>query len=82
MLDRIRDCHMLFTLSIGGPAAARVTRANIHPIKKTAPAEASVVLKELSQVIATNPPPWVKRILGFEKSAVEYAQLELEESYE
>lgn len=82
MLDRIRDCHMLFTLSIGGPAAARVTRANIHPIKKTAPAEASAVLKELSQVIATNPPPWVKRILGFEKSAIEFAQLELEESYE
>ncbi len=68
MLDKIRDCHLLFTLSIGGPAAARVTRANIHPIKKPTPMSAEAVLAELSNVIATNPPPWIKRILGMKIS--------------
>ncbi len=68
MLDRIRDCHMLFTLSIGGPAAARVTRANIHPIKKLTPMSTEEVLADLSNVIATNPPPWIKRILGLATS--------------
>ncbi len=77
MLDRIRDCHMLFTLSIGGPAAARVTRANIHPIKKLTPMSAEDVLTDLSNVIATNPPPWIKRILGMKTS-----DRVLEEEYE
>ncbi len=78
MLDRVRDCHMLFTLSIGGPAAARVTRANIHPIKKMTPMSAQEVLSDLSNVIATNPPPWIKRILGIATSE----KLLEEESYE
>lgn len=78
MLDRIRDCHMLFTLSIGGPAAARVTRANIHPIKKLTPMSAEEVLSDLSNVIAVNPPPWIKRILGIEISE----KILEEESYE
>ncbi len=78
MLDRVRDCHMLFTLSIGGPAAARVTRANIHPIKKMTPMSAEEVLSDLSNVIATNPPPWIKRILGIATSE----KILEEESYE
>ncbi|MGP8305486.1 NifB/NifX family molybdenum-iron cluster-binding protein [Vibrio sp. YIC-376] len=78
MLDRVRDCHMLFTLSIGGPAAARVTRANIHPIKKLTPMSAEEVLSDLSNVIATNPPPWIKRILGIATSE----KILEEESYE
>ncbi len=78
MLDRVRDCHMLFTLSIGGPAAARVTRANIHPIKKMTPMSAQEVLSDLSNVIATNPPPWIKRILGIATSE----KILEEESYE
>lgn len=80
MLDKIRDCQMLFTLSIGGPAAARVTRANIHPIKKAIPMSAQQLLSELSAVIATNPPPWIKRFLGI--SQPKMTQRELEESYE
>ena len=80
MLDKIRDCQMLFTLSIGGPAAARVTRANIHPIKKPAPISADQLLGELTDVIATNPPPWIKRFLGlYEPKQVEMA---LEDSYD
>jgi nitrogen fixation protein NifX len=80
MLDKIRDCQMLFTLSIGGPAAARVTRANIHPIKKPTPLPAAVILSDLSNVIATNPPPWIKRFLGLYQP-MELTR-ELEESYE
>ncbi|MHA2936821.1 NifB/NifX family molybdenum-iron cluster-binding protein [Vibrio sp. RC27] len=79
MLDKIRDCQMLFTLSIGGPAAARVTRANIHPIKKPAATSADLVLSELSNVIATSPPPWIRRFLGVNPMQTELA---LEECYE
>jgi hypothetical protein len=29
----IKDCHVLFAQSIGGPAAAKVIRADIYPIR-------------------------------------------------
>jgi len=63
MLSLLRECHIVFTLSIGGPAAARVTRAYIHPVKKAVPIDANTILSDLSQVIATNPPPWMKKVL-------------------
>jgi nitrogen fixation protein NifX len=63
MLSLITDCHILFTLSIGGPAAAKVTRAYIHPVKKTQACVAEEVLAELAKVIAGTPPPWMLKLL-------------------
>jgi nitrogen fixation protein NifX len=62
LLAQIHDCQLLFTLSIGGPAAARVTRANIHPVKKNTPMPAQTILTELQEVLCHNPPPWIKKI--------------------
>lgn len=73
ILSLMRECHILFTLSIGGPAAAKVTRANIHPVKKKAPVAAEEVLSELSQVIGTNPPPWMQKLLGAEQDTCRIA---------
>ncbi len=70
MLTLLKGCQMLFTLSIGGPAAARVTRANIHPVKKAVPEEAGPAMQSLSAVIANNPPPWIAKLLGIETHAV------------
>ena len=64
MLSLIQECQILFTLSIGGPAAAKVTRADIHPVKKLAAVPTEDVLTELSRVIGSNPPPWMKKALG------------------
>ncbi|MEF1290251.1 NifB/NifX family molybdenum-iron cluster-binding protein [Vibrio sp. M260118] len=66
ILSLIKGCQILFTLSIGGPAAAKVTRAYIHPVKKLHPVDASEVLTELSKVIANNPPPWIQKALDGE----------------
>lgn len=63
ILSLIKGCQILFTLSIGGPAAAKVTRAYIHPVKKLHPVDASEVLTELTKVIANNPPPWIQKAL-------------------
>ncbi|MDW6004011.1 dinitrogenase iron-molybdenum cofactor biosynthesis protein [Vibrio mangrovi] len=64
LLELIHDCQILFTLSIGGPAAAKVTRADVHPIKRATPTEAGEVMTELSQVICNSPPPWLRKQLG------------------
>jgi len=59
----IGDCQLLFVQSIGGPAAAKVVRRGIHPLKKPAGGEARKLLAEVQQRL-TNPPPWLARIMG------------------
>lgn len=64
--ELIRDCQVLYVVSIGGPAAAKVVRADIHPIKKVDGGKAREVLAQLSDVIAKNPPPWLAKVMGQE----------------
>jgi nitrogen fixation protein NifX len=60
----IRDCHMVYIIAIGGPAAAKVVQAGIYPMKKEEGGAAREVLQELQQAIAISPPPWLAKILG------------------
>jgi len=62
--DLIRDCQLLYIVSIGGPAAAKVVRADVHPIKKPQGGKAREVLEDLSTVIAGSPPPWLAKAMG------------------
>jgi nitrogen fixation protein NifX len=75
----ISDCHVLFVQSIGGPAAAKVVRADIYPIKVPDVTEASVQLQEFQQVFSA-PPPWMAKILGLsaeERKRFSYDDAEL-----
>jgi nitrogen fixation protein NifX len=60
----IRDCPVLYIVSIGGPAAGKVVQSGIYPIKKEAGGSARVILSELQHAIATSPAPWLAKILG------------------
>jgi nitrogen fixation protein NifX len=60
----IEDCQILYTLSIGGPAAAKVVKAGVHPIKLPAGGSARAHIQELSVAIATAPPPWLAKVMG------------------
>lgn len=59
----INDCQIVYVQSIGGPAAAKVVRADIHPIKKPEGGRAREVLIEL-QGRLNSPPPWLAQIMG------------------
>jgi len=61
--EQIRDCDLLYVVSIGGPAAAKVVRRDIHPVKKPAGGEARVILAELQGALAL-PPPWLAKAMG------------------
>ena len=63
-VNLIKDCHVLYVVSVGGPAAAKIIRADIYPMKKLEGGEAEVVLGELQAVMAGSPPPWLAKILG------------------
>ena len=60
----IKDCHVMYVQSIGGPAAAKVVRAGIYPMKVAEGGNAPEVLADLQQVMKGHPPPWLAKVLG------------------
>jgi len=62
-VNLINDCHVVFVQSIGGPAAAKVIRGNIYPVKIPEAIEATDQLREF-QAVFDAPPPWFAKILG------------------
>ena len=75
----IEDCQVLYVASIGGPAAAKVVKRDIHPIKRPQMGNAREHIAELSRILADKAPPWLAKIMGtdtddrvrFERSAEE-----------
>jgi nitrogen fixation protein NifX len=76
-VEQIADCQVLCVVSIGGPAAAKVVKAGIHPLKQPKGGPAAQVLDELQRVMADAPPPWLAKLLG--KSAEERVRFDLSE---
>lgn len=63
-VNLIKDCQVLYVVSIGGPAAAKVIRADIWPMKKIEGGLASDVLREVEVAMQGTPPPWLAKIMG------------------
>ncbi|HRH76245.1 MAG TPA: dinitrogenase iron-molybdenum cofactor biosynthesis protein [Cellvibrionaceae bacterium] len=60
----INDCQVLYTTQIGGPAAAKVVRVGVHPMKIDAPIGARVLLRQLQAVLIQGAPPWLAKAMG------------------
>ncbi|MEW7984049.1 MAG: dinitrogenase iron-molybdenum cofactor biosynthesis protein [Candidatus Sedimenticola endophacoides] len=60
----ISDCQILFVASIGGPAAAKVVRTGVHPIKKPDAGSAREEIISLQGVIGEDAPPWLAKVMG------------------
>lgn len=60
----IQDCQVLFVASIGGPAAAKVVKLDIHPIKFPQGGSAREHMDSLSEQLAHKPPPWLAKVMG------------------
>lgn len=75
----LRDCQVLYVSSIGGPAAAKVIRVGVHPVKVKQIQAARDVMEQLRQVMQVSPPPWLAKHMGqhaidrvrFDRSSVE-----------
>lgn len=62
-IERLRDCRLVYMTAIGGPAAARMARLGIMPVKVP---ERTVILESaerLMEQIRTAPPPWLRLAL-------------------
>lgn len=72
----IKDCQIVYVQSIGGPAAAKAVRANVHPVKAPEGGQASIALQRL-QAVLDAPPPWLAKILGVQaKSLIRFSEAE------
>jgi len=76
--ELINDCQIVYVQSIGGPAAAKVVRAGVHPVKIPTVAPAREAIARLQSVLDA-PPPWLAKIMGVEaKSLAQFAAEEEE----
>ena len=63
-VEALAGCHLLFCLAIGGPSAAKVVSAKIHPIKVQAPSPIEEVLERTRTMLNGAPPPWLRKVLA------------------
>ena len=64
----ILDCQVLFIASVGGPAAAKIIKKGIHPIKQITVVPTSELLEKLQLALA-NPSPWLGKVMGKDAQA-------------
>lgn len=60
----VKDCQVLYVQSIGGPAAAKVVRAGLHPMKTPEGGNALEIIAQLQPILAGSPPPWLAKAIG------------------
>lgn len=63
-VEALTGCHLLFVLAIGGPAAARVVGAHIHPVKLPKPETIDGIIGRIQTMMSGNPPPWLRKVMG------------------
>lgn len=62
-IEAIKGCAMLFSLAIGGVAAARVVNAKVYPLKLPAPETIIDVIGRVQGMMKGTPPPWMRKML-------------------
>lgn len=63
-LEALAGCALLFVRAIGGPAAARVVGAGVHPIKLAEDEAVEGVLTRVQAMLRSSPPPWLRRTMA------------------
>jgi nitrogen fixation protein NifX len=60
----IADCAIVYTMQIGGPAAAKLVSRRIQPMKTGAEVPIAEIVARLQEVLRGNPPPWLRKAMG------------------
>jgi nitrogen fixation protein NifX len=60
----LAGCAIVYTVAIGGPAAAKLVARRIHPMKTQEPKPIAELVAQLQQVLRGNPPPWLRKLLA------------------
>ena len=60
----VAGCAIVYTVQIGGPAAAKLVARRVHPMKTAAELPIAEAVERLQQVLKGNPPPWLRKAMG------------------
>ena len=60
----IAGCAIVYTMQIGGPAAAKLVARRIHAMKTATEVPIADVVAKLQEVLKGNPPPWLRKALN------------------
>jgi nitrogen fixation protein NifX len=60
----LADCKIVYTMQIGGPAAAKLVSRRIQPMKTNTETPITEVIDKLQEVLKGRPPPWLRKALG------------------
>ena len=60
----IADCTIVYTMAIGGPAAAKLVSRRIHPMKTGVEVPVCELVERLQEVLRGRPPPWLRKAMG------------------
>jgi nitrogen fixation protein NifX len=66
--NALADCAIVYTMQIGGPAAAKLVARKIHPMKTNEEVPVAEIVAKLQAVLQGNPPPWLKKALSKDKA--------------
>ena len=62
--NAIADCAIVYTMQIGGPAAAKLIAKKIHPMKTGTEVPVAEIVGKLQEVLRGNPPPWLRKAMN------------------
>lgn len=60
----LKECAIVYTMAIGGPAAAKLVALKIHPMKTNSPVSLPETVSRLQEVLNGNPPPWLRKAMN------------------
>lgn len=64
----IAGCAIVYTMQIGGPAAAKLVARKIHPMKTNTEMPVAEIVARLQEVLKGNPPPWLKKAMNRDRA--------------
>ncbi|WP_243373407.1 nitrogen fixation protein NifX [Geotalea sp. SG265] len=67
--NAIADCSIVYTMQIGGPAAAKLVARKIHPMKTNVEVPVAEIVGKLQEVLRGTPPPWLRKAMNKNTSA-------------
>lgn len=60
----LSDCSVVYTMQIGGPAAAKLVARRIHPMKTNVEVSLKESIGKIQEVLKGNPPPWLRKAMN------------------
>ncbi|BCS55735.1 nitrogen fixation protein NifX [Geobacter sp. SVR] len=59
----LSECAIVYTMQIGGPAAAKLVALKIHPMKTNTEVSLRETVERFQEVLRGNPPPWLRKAM-------------------